>query len=283
MLGGSAFIVGLSGSTYYYANAIEPFWLHIQRETIQSDLIPKAFNDFKIIQFSDTHIGFHYHLAAFKELVQQINALSPDLIVFTGDLVDDPDSFNWSNDLTDALQQLQAPSGKYWVYGNHDHGGYGTDIVKRVMSDAQFTLLQNEHTVINQQDESFILAGVDDMILGNPNLMQALQGSNSENFTVLLAHEPDFAENVKDSSVHVQLSGHSHGGQIRLPFIGHLYTPIYAKKYIHGTYHFPNDHFSLYVNKGVGTTRMPFRFFCRPEIHVFTLKSGKTQEDSGDM
>ncbi|WP_047982165.1 metallophosphoesterase [Ornithinibacillus contaminans] len=270
---GSMFgIAGISGGTYYYARNIEPELLTMQQLTITDSRIPSSFENFKIIQFSDTHIGFHYNLEQFEKLTAEINKLNPDLIVFTGDLVDDPDHYHWDSKLTTLLRNLHAPYGKYWVYGNHDHGGYGTETIKKVMEDAQFTLLQNSHHVIERQQDRILLAGIDDVILGRPDLTKTMANTNSSLFTLLLAHEPDFADTTIQYPIDVQLSGHSHGGQVRLPFIGHLYTPIYAEKYVQGTYTFPNNRLTLYVNKGIGTTRLPYRFFCKPEISIYTLK-----------
>lgn len=263
--------IGLGGGTYYYAHKIEPSMLKIQQENIFLHTIPPSFHKFKIIQFSDTHLGFQYDLSQLKNLVKKINELNPNIIVFTGDLLDEPQSFQHSDDLINILKRLRSTDGNYWIYGNHDHGGYGTDIVLNIMKSAHFTLLKNSHTVIERNNERIILSGIDDMILGKPNLETALQQTNIDLFTILLAHEPDFADIAKEFPIDLQLSGHSHGGQVRLPFIGHLYTPIYAEKYIAGKYML--DNLVLYVNKGIGTTRLPFRFFCKPEIHEFTLKS----------
>ncbi|PAV28777.1 metallophosphoesterase [Virgibacillus profundi] len=266
-------LVGLGGGTYYYAREIEPTLLEINNNIIASKKITSKFNNFKIIQFSDTHIGFHYSLKQFKKLIDKINAMKPDLIVFTGDLVDEPNNYNWSNDLIKLLHSLEATHGKYWIYGNHDHGGYGTNIVKDVMEQADFKLLKNSHTVIEVENEQIIFAGIDDVMLGNPDLNMALQHANPDLFTVLLAHEPDFADTAVKFPIDIQLSGHSHGGQVRLPFIGHLYTPSFAEKYVQGKYTIGNDKLALYVNSGIGTTRLPYRFLCKPEIHSYTLRA----------
>lgn len=270
---GFAAIFGIGGGTYYYAREIEPKMLEIKNENIASPRIPNAFRNFKIVQFSDTHIGFHYTIEQLDELVKTINDQQPDLIVFTGDLVDKPQSYNWPSNLAATLQKLTAEYGKFWIYGNHDHGGYGTDIVRKEMEKADFQLLQNDYTTIQKGDDAFILTGIDDAILGNPNLDSALPQKSGNLFTMLLAHEPDFADIAIHYPIDVQLSGHSHGGQVRFPFIGHLYTPILAQKYVQGKFMFTNENMALYVSRGIGTTRLPYRFLCKPEIHVFTLQT----------
>lgn len=266
-------LVGLSGGTYFYAREIEPGMLEFKREVISSKKIPRAFNNFKIIQFSDTHIGYHYSLEQLNELVNIINDEKPDLIVFTGDLVDQANTYNWNDKLIKILKSLQAKSGKYWIYGNHDHGGYGTNIVKKVMEKADFKLLKNNHTSIQHNDGEIVLAGIDDVMLGKPDLRKTLATANPESFTVLLAHEPDYADRVTRYPVDVQLSGHSHGGQVRLPFIGDLYTPLYAEKYVQGKHSLNNGKLTLYVSKGIGTTRLPYRFLCKPEINIYSLNT----------
>lgn len=273
IFGSGIALFGVGGGTYHYAHNIEPTTLQITEELIASQNIPTTFNDFKIIQFSDTHIGFHYSFEQLQNLVKSINNQNPDLIVFTGDLIDEPQTFELTQQLINILEKLHAKHGKFWIYGNHDHGGYGTDMVKDIMHQSGFQLLKNSHMNIEVEDESITLVGVDDLILGSPDLQLALTDTNPERFTILFAHEPDYADTAKNYPVDVQLSGHSHGGQVRFPFIGHLYTPIYAEKYIQGKYVFDDGDFLLYVNRGIGTTRLPFRFLCKPEIHLFTLRN----------
>ncbi|HAM81278.1 metallophosphoesterase [Ornithinibacillus bavariensis] len=272
LIGSTLTFLGLTGGTYYYARNIEPSMLTIKKETITHTKIPASFDNIKIVQFSDTHIGFHYTLNQFEELVEKINKLNPDIIVFTGDLVDEPNHYNWNQRLINLLHSLHAPLGKFWIYGNHDHGGYGTEIVQETMEKAEFILLKNTHHVIENNLDRIILTGIDDVMLGKPNLAKALENTNTDLFTILLAHEPDYADHTIDYPVDIQLSGHSHGGQVRFPFIGHLYTPKFAEKYVEGKYTFESSNLILYVSRGIGTTRLPYRFLCVPEITCFTLK-----------
>ncbi|UJF35916.1 metallophosphoesterase [Paenibacillus hexagrammi] len=120
--------------------------------------------------------------------------------------------------------------------------------------------------------ETIQIAGVADLLTGKPNLDLALEGSDSNGFTLLLAHCPDFAEQARKKPVHLQLSGHSHGGQVRLPIVGALSKPLGAKKYVMGLYEVPNSNLHVYTTRGIGTTFLPIRFLCRPEITVITLQ-----------
>nr|WP_082235997.1 metallophosphoesterase [Halobacillus massiliensis] len=265
-------LLGLSGSGYYYARHIEPGMLRKQRYVLKHPKIPASFNQLNIVQFSDLHLGFNYNLEQFRELTKKIQEETPDLILFTGDLVDEPQTYHFSGELPAILKGLHAPLGKYWIYGNHDHGGYGTDTIKNIMTDGGFTLLKNDVKSIEKNGEEILLAGLDDIMLGAPNIPGTLGKLDVEKFTILLVHEPDIADDIKDYPVDVQLSGHSHGGQVRFPLIGSLITPPYGEKYVEGK-HLLGDHMTLYVSRGIGTTRMPYRFLCQPEFSVFTLQN----------
>ncbi|TCT18058.1 hypothetical protein EDD68_12410 [Melghiribacillus thermohalophilus] len=267
-------IIGLSGGTYYYAKHIEPFLLTVKTDQIFSEKIPAPFEGFKILQFSDTHLGFHYQLNEFQKLVNQINDQRPDLVVFTGDLIDAPNQYDKQNLQRCAalLNQIKAPFGKYWIYGNHDHGGYGTEIVRQVMELGGFRLLQNETVMVEKDQEHIVLAGLDDVMLGRPDLDQTFDNITDDLFSILLCHEPDFADRSQYYPVDVQLSGHSHGGQIQLPFFGYIVTPPYGEKYVEGKYQIGEKPLQLFVTRGIGTTRLPYRFLCKPEIHLYTLK-----------
>src|SRR5690625_1401371 len=263
--------ISLVSGTYAYAYYIEPRLIHNNRQLISSKKIPKSFDKFKIVQFSDTHLGFHFSLEQLETLIKKINSEHPDVIVFTGDLIDKPQNYQSEKKLIHSLNKLRATSGKYWVYGNHDHGGYGTKMIHEIMDQANFTLLKNNYTTIEKDDERIILAGIDDVMLGKPNLKQTFKNIQPDDYTILLAHEPDIASEVSEYPVDLQLSGHSHGGQVRLPFIGHLYTPPYAEKYIQGKYKLNDGKMNLFVSAGIGTTRLPLRLFCQPEYYTFTF------------
>ena len=268
----ATFICSLAGGRLYMKE-IEPSWVDITNFTYSHPYIPEAFNHTRIVQFSDTHLGFQYNLSDFEKTIETIHSLNPDMICFTGDLIDNPNDYQVSPKLNTLLSELKAPLGKYSVYGNHDHGGYGTEMYKEMMLTNGFTLLVNESNFITQEDGSqIVISGIDDAMLGKPNLDKSIPEHSNELFTILLSHAPDFADYATNYPVDLQLSGHSHGGQIQIPFLGAIVTPPYAEKYREGSYTL--DHLSLYVNRGLGTTRIPYRLFSRPEITVIDLQKG---------
>lgn len=268
-------VLGVGAGGLFYAKEIEPSLLDIQEQLIKHPLIPTGFDGIKIVQFSDTHLGFQYTLKQFNKLVDKINRLQPDLIFFSGDLMDEPNKYTEIQQLLSILDKLSAPLGKYCVFGNHDHGGYGSDIYRNIMEAANFTVLLNESKEIKLKDESSIyLLGIDDAMLGRPDLSLALKHTSKNQFKILLSHVPDLAEAASLYPIHWQLSGHSHGGQVKIPFIGALITPPFARKYPEGLYSIGSvQPLNLYVNRGIGTTRLPFRFMAKPELTVFTLRS----------
>ncbi|WP_223595172.1 metallophosphoesterase [Neobacillus bataviensis] len=271
-------VLGLSSGGYFYANRIEPSLLDIQHLEIKHPLIPKSFNGIKIIQFSDTHLGFHYNLTQFSKLVDKINDLKPDIIFFTGDLMDEPNKYSEINKLIPLLESLRSPLGKFCIFGNHDHGGYGSDIYRNIMEATNFTVLLNESAPIKLKDQSRIhLLGIDDAMLGKPDLPLALKNVPQDHFKILLSHAPDLADDASRYPIQWQISGHSHGGQVKIPFIGALVIPPFAKNYPEGLYSIGDQNpLTLYVNRGIGTTRLPFRFMAKPELTVYTLRPETT-------
>lgn len=258
----------------YYVHDIEPKWIEFNEIVIRHSLIPKGFNGMKMVQFSDTHLGFQFQLKDLQAALSKIQTFSPDVVLFTGDLMDEPNKYPHHSEIIPLLQNIQAPLGKFSIYGNHDHGGYGSKMYDQIMELSGFTLLQNSHSAISLLNgDKIYIAGIDDAMLGSPNIKKALLGIPEQAYTILLSHAPDLAEFAKDYPVHYQISGHSHAGQIQVPFAGALVTPPFGKKYTEGMYELEN--LTLYVNRGLGTTRLPYRFLARPEITLYELQSSE--------
>jgi predicted MPP superfamily phosphohydrolase len=197
-----------------------------------------------------------------------INNLKPDIIFFTGDLIHK--GYQHPNLSIPLLQELKAPRGGKWaIIGNHDYSS--KDKVIQVFQSSHFNVLDNTHDFIEFNQQRLYIAGIDDALYGNPNIGEAIDGLSGDDCVLLLAHEPDIADESSTYPINAQFSGHSHGGQVRLPFYGPIFTPGYAHKYVDGYYQVGKKKMPLYVNRGIGTTQLAIRFFCRPEITIFHL------------
>jgi hypothetical protein len=208
-----------------------------------------------------------------------VNDLHPEMIVLTGDFVSAP----WVGDAVEAaskaepcaqlLRQLRAPHGLWAVLGNHDVFT-DPDRVTAALQSAGIQVLSNQSAPFERDGARFWLAGVDDVLGGTADLNATLHAIPAGEPTVLLAHEPDYADYVSRHPVDLQLSGHSHGGQVRIPFLRPLYLPDLAHKYIWGLYKIGG--LTLYTNPGLGTVGAPVRMNCPPEITLITLRSAAT-------
>lgn len=267
---GAATLIGAGLLTGGYSWQGETRWLDITRMTLSWKQLPSAFSGMKLVHFSDVHLGFNKDAGDVKRLVRHIREAEPDLICFSGDIVD-----SYPEDLTESvplLAGLTAPMGKFAVLGNHDYK-HAEQLVG-LLEDAGFKVLRNDHVLIRKGEAAIAVAGMEDYLINSPgpDPKMAMGGIPPDLFTVLLMHEPDYADFVQDYSIQLQLSGHSHGGQIRIPFVGAPFLPDGSTKYISGLYTVGEQNRKLYVNRGFGETYMPFRFMCRPELTVFTLR-----------
>ncbi|MBD8068486.1 metallophosphoesterase [Bacillus sp. PS06] len=258
---------------YAYAKFIEPKWIEVTSHTLNHSYIPKSFDKIKIVQFSDTHIGHFFDLDHFSSIAQKINELEPDLVFFTGDLLDNPKIYPQPERLIPILSSIKAPLGKFSIYGNHDHGGYGSDIYKEMMDQSDFITLLNESREVTLQGEKITVVGLDDIMLGRPDFTHSFDQVDMEDYIIALVHEPDVAPKIAALGAHLQLSGHTHGGQIQFPFLGPIITPPLGKDYPEGDFLIGSSNMQLFVNRGLGTTRLPFRFLSRPEISEYILRS----------
>lgn len=266
-------LMGTAGLSGVYSHLIEPYWIEVKQVKVAIPKLPASFNSFRIVHISDLHLGFHSKPELLTELAEQVRQAKPDLICFTGDLLDQSTAYMpEAIAFLSKLSKLQAPFGQYAVLGNHDAFGNRRAVTKG-LSKAGFHLLDNQHVALTKGSAHLYIAGVDDPMVGHPNIDQALQGIPDGSSTILLAHEPDFADEYARYPVDLQLSGHSHGGQVRLPLVGALYTPPYGSKYTAGLYQVPNSKLQVYTTRGIGMTRIPVRFHCRPELTVLTLKA----------
>lgn len=259
---------GLAAGSAGYSFLFERQWLEIRSQTVSLPSLPNGFKGMKLVQFSDVHLGHYYEPEDLQEAAELIQKQRPDLICFTGDLVDE--DHETVVKAVPVLRKLEAPLGKFAVLGNHDYRA-GADQVAQALEKAGFQVLLNRHVRLERNGASLYIAGVDDALYGEADLSKTLQGIPEKACTILLAHEPDVAVKAAHHPVALQLSGHSHGGQVRLPLVGHVLTPPLARKYVNGLYTAEGSELQVFVNRGLGTTILPVRFLCRPELTVLTL------------
>ncbi|WP_042121680.1 metallophosphoesterase [Paenibacillus senegalensis] len=247
-------------------------WVELTSIELSYSHLPEAFDGTRVLVFSDVHLGHYYYSRDLASLIKQsINPLRPDLVCFTGDLFDK--KMTEREQVISALRMIKAPLGKYAVLGNHDYYD-SPGRMRNMYRQADFTMLLNESTFIHRGDQAIRIAGVDDMVKGRPDLHKALHPLKEDEFIILLSHAPDFADRISnDFPVSFQASGHSHGGQVRLPGIGHLTAPLYGRKYVNGLYPLKEGELMLYTNRGIGLSVFPIRFWCKPEITLITLKT----------
>lgn len=254
---------------YIYARFIEPELLTVRYETINTDYLKN--DEIKILQFSDTHISEYFDIDDLNNAIDKINEENPDIVVFTGDLIDQFNNYeNKENihEIWEILGSINAPI-KYAVYGNHDYGGGAEKVYKEIMEKSGFKLLINEKEELPQYNINFI--GMDDSIFGEYEPAVISGNMDKDMYNIVISHEPDVADRLLEYSIDLLLAGHSHGGQVNLPFANYL--PSLGEKYVRGFYDFENfRQTKVYVNIGLGTSTIPMRFMAAPELTVITLK-----------
>lgn len=259
---------------------LEPNRPRIVRKDFLLARWPQRLNGFTIGLISDFHYDPLFSVHPLHAAIPLLSSLRPDLIVLTGDFVSVP---NFNNDEKAAalaadpcatlLRQLSAPFGVWAILGNHD---CDTDpaYVTHALESRNMPVLANQSVAIERNGARFWLAGINDALSRTADLAQTLRKVPANEPVVLLAHEPDFADQACHFPIDLQLSGHSHGGQVRLPFLPPLYLPDMAKKYVLGTYQV--GPLPLYTNAGLGTVDVAVRLNCPPEVTLLTLRSSKT-------
>lgn len=270
-----------------YAISKAVYRFKVYHETIHHKDLPESFEGLKIVQISDLHLGsFGYRYKILKKAVDIINDLDVDHILFTGDLVN---NFSWElNGWEDVLNELSAKKGKYAILGNHDYGDYSQwnsseeklenfNSIKDFFELIDFKLLLNEGIILKENDQNIAILGVENW--GEPpfrqdgDLIKALNEVETIPFKILLSHDPSHwdAEVVKYTDIALTLSGHTHGMQAGINFMGKHWSPIqYKYKRWAGLYTLQNQ--KLYVNRGLGWLGFPGRLGMRPEITFITLK-----------
>ncbi len=263
-----------------YSGEIARHWLEVTRRNIVLRGLPEAFEGIRIAQLSDIHLDEFTEPFFLRDAVRCINGLNPDLVFLTGDYVTHglaPRKFAqgaaWQ--CADILQGLKCRR-IYAVLGNHDIQ-VGAKQVTAALRANGITVLINSYLPFERAGSRIWLAGLDDPVCGHPRPELAVPASirnRPDEPIVLMCHAPDYADKLitypAGQAVDVMLSGHTHGGQVRFPFVGALALPPLGRKYVEGS--FTVGSMQLYVNRGLGTVGVPFRLNCPPEITLHTLR-----------
>ena len=266
-------LIGIGGLVY--ATKIEPAWLDVVDVPLTLPRLDSGFSGFRMVQISDIHMGRWMNRERFSAVVDLVLEQDPDLIAITGDFVIGDREKNWYTDilrdLLGELKRLGDVSPTVAVLGNNDCYA-GATLVRETLSNANIVELSNTVFSIVRGDSQLHFCGVEDMIYGSPDLEGVFANLPEEGSAILLAHEPDFADiSAATGRFDLQISGHSHGGQVVLFSDSLRVIPWLAKKYPSGWHKI--DKMQQYTNRGVGMSHLDVRLNCRPEITVFTLSA----------
>ena len=270
MKAGFLFLLALSGAAY--STLIERKLLIKKYINIKKEKTTPT-ESLKIAQFTDVHFGKFFKMKDINKLVKKINSLDADIVVFTGDLVDNMRAYNDDGVLDEALSRIKAKIGKFAVYGNHDSYTDNRHTYAKILENGGFTLLKNKNTKIEINNKTLNLMGLDDFFQGKCDIEKTTSNINSKDFNLLLLHEPDLATKFLDYPIDLALAGHSHGGQIYIPLYGTIVNTGLAESHDRGLYKLRSDKtFPLYVNSGIGCTGLPIRFCSIPNVTLIEIK-----------
>ena len=253
----------------------------LRRERVEVPVagLPAGWHGARIVQLSDLHSGRHVTAQRLRRIAQRAARLKPDLLVVTGDIVHNSTAF--ARQAADAIASIPATYGTYAILGNHDFWA-GADAVDRELTHAGIQVLRNRGISLERGGDSIWLCGVDDPWSGRCDLRAALRGRPQGAATVLLSHQPNTWPLAQKAGVQLQLSGHTHGGQVAMLWLhrslslARLITPFVAGLYRAGTSF-------LYVNRGAGSVMPVFRIGARPEVTELTLVPASTPEPVAEV
>src|SRR5215203_3723851 len=256
-----------------YRMLVEPGLFKVETVRLTLKRLSKAFSGFRVVQISDIHMGGWMNVNRLQQVADIIKAQKPDVLLITGDFTIGHEytesTQQYLNDFKEVFSPLAASIPTYAVLGNHDYWA-NARAVRTVLSTCAITDLTNSVFTVTRNGASLYLCGVDDVWEGNVRLDDVTAKLNDHSAAILLAHEPDYADvSASTEKFDLQVSGHTHGGQIVLPFFGAPILPYLGRKYPSGLYEIGSMY--QYTNRGVGMARLPVRWNCPPEITLFIL------------
>ncbi len=260
------YILLIIGLIIIYSRYIATTGIQIKEYSVINNKIPKSFKGFKVVHFSDLKYGSTTNQKYLKKLVNKINELNPDIIIFTGDLITSNYKLtdNDKKSIIENLNKLDPKIDIYSIRGDNDIN----ETYNSIITQTKIIEINNLNKLIYYKgDTPIMLIGLDDSINGNQSLDMAFNYEENNYYKILITHEPDTYEKIKDKNIDLFLAGHSLNGQVRLPFIGSVYTPTGAKKYYDSKYKIDNT--EIYISNGLGTSKIPYRLNNRPSINLY--------------
>jgi len=254
-----------------YVTRVEPRWIQVTHYDVPVDGLPASLDGLRIVQVSDLHRGPRVPDSLIRKAVRVANGESPDIVVLTGDFISRrPEN---ARPCAEILAGLRPRLGAFAVLGNHDHW-HGAQAVTDALSSQGIRVLNNESRRVAP---GLFMIGIDDTWAGHPDVRRAWSGVDARAGQVLLSHSP-VAISLLSGRRCFAITGHTHGGEVIVPFIPRSRLPgLRGFPYIGGWYR--KDGVRMYVNRGIGLVNpLRIRFRCRPEISVFTLRSAGTAQ-----
>jgi uncharacterized protein len=252
-----------------YGFVIEPMRLVMRKTTITLSACPAEFRDLRVTVFSDLHVGPpHITLARLRSIVEKANATEADLILMPGDFVETPLGWRMAEPeaIAAELKRLRAKAGVFATLGNHDWW-YGSKRVRQALEKEGVRVLDNQAVKIERQGKTFWLAGFADAWAGHPNIEETLRQITDDAPVIAFTHNPEIFPTIP-ARVALTIAGHTHGGQIWLPFIG---RPV-IRDWPYPIGHIIEGGRHLFVTPGIGTSICPVRLGVPPEISLLTIK-----------
>lgn len=260
--------IPLIGSYSFY---IERQTVLLNRYLIPLNDLPPAFHGFTIAQLTDLHLGYLVSEAFIEEIVQRTNRLNADIIVCTGDYVHERNTISEIDRVWPILSKLNAKQGVYSVLGNHDHWADTQKSLYWLERSGQN--IRHQSKAIYRDKQRIVIGGAGDFWGDHLNIDQAFAASDASDCRILLAHNPDSVDSDFKTPLSLTLSGHTHGGQVVIPFWGPPRLPVENKNYSSGLISTPKT--QLFISRGIGWAILPVRFNCYPEIAVLELVNPK--------
>lgn len=265
-------VCGFIAAIVFYGTEIAIKNIMIENKTIESNKINEDIN-LKIAYISDIHYNHFMNKERLEKMIEIINNNKPDIILFGGDVFDKPSKYpideKIENEIIELLQSLHAEYGKFAVLGEEDYDPQVHNI-HQILFKGDFEVLTNKHIFITKDGKNMInLIGIDSLVGGNPDIESSFANVDTNLFTIVLTHAPDIISQLPTNEIDLVLAGHSHGGQINIPFIGSLNKVEGAKTYSQGDYYINQT--QLIVSNGLGTTESDIRIFADPECHMIRI------------